>query len=76
MAWLRQAYVAKVDLVIASHALLFRVRSLVVAQGINPPFCLSRTGRKPRRYGRVLARRQRCAGELRHGMIRIEFANR
>ena len=27
---------AKVDLVIASHALLFCVRSLAVAQGINP----------------------------------------
>ena len=27
---------AKVDLVIASHALLFRMRSLAVAQGINP----------------------------------------
>ena len=27
---------AKVDLVTASHALLFRMRALVVAQGINP----------------------------------------
>jgi hypothetical protein len=42
MARLRQVYVAKVDLVIASHALLFRVRSLVVAQGINPPSAFPR----------------------------------
>src|SRR5260370_22847912 len=31
---------AKVDLVTASHALLFRMRALVVAQGINPPALL------------------------------------